>query len=171
MNRRQALALLGSAPAMAQPAGHTFAIRGDRFHLDGKPFVIRSGEMHYARIPREYWRDRMKKMRAMGLNTLCMYSFWNMHEPRPGRYNFSGDLDIAGFIRTAQEEGLWVLVRPGTLFVRGVGVRRVSLLALEVPGYQGPHHGSALSGAGGRLHQGAARARRAPANHARAALS
>ena len=81
--------------------------------LDGRPFVIRSGEMHYARIPREYWRDRMKKMRAMGLNTLCMYSFWNMHEPRPGRFDFAGNLDIAAFIRTAQEEGLWVIVRPG----------------------------------------------------------
>jgi beta-galactosidase len=114
MDRRQAIRLLAAAPAVAgaQPR-HTFAIVGDRFHLDGKPFVIRSGEMHYARVPRPYWRDRMKKMRAMGLNTLCMYSFWNMHEPRPGRYDFSGNLDIAAFIRTAQEEGLWVLVRPG----------------------------------------------------------
>jgi beta-galactosidase len=55
----------------------------------------------------------MKKMRAMGLNTLCMYSFWNMHEPEPGEFDFSGNLDIAAYIRTAQEEGLWVLVRPG----------------------------------------------------------
>ncbi len=69
--------------------------------------------MHYARIPREYWRDRMKKMRAMGLNTLCMYSFWNLHEPVKGEYDFTGNLDIATFIRTAQEEGLWVIVRPG----------------------------------------------------------
>ena len=119
MKRRQALGLIASAPALAPSlarsaaAAHSFAIQGDRFVLDGKPFVIRSGEMHYARIPREYWRDRMKKMRAMGLNTLCMYSFWNMHEPRPGRYDFTGNLDLAAFIRTAQEEGLWVLVRPG----------------------------------------------------------
>lgn len=114
MNRRQALATLAAVPLAAQPsAKHTFGIRGDRFVLDGAPFVVRSGEMHYARIPREYWRDRMKKMRAMGLNTLCMYSFWNMHEPRPGRFDFSGNLDIAAFIRTAREEGLWVIVRPG----------------------------------------------------------
>jgi beta-galactosidase len=114
MTRRQALTLLSAAPALAQPgAPHSFGIQGDRFVLDGAPFVIRSGEMHYARVPREYWRDRMKKMRAMGLNTLCMYSFWNMHEPRPGAYDFSGNLDIASYIRTAQEEGLWVLVRPG----------------------------------------------------------
>ena len=75
MNRRQALAALAAVPLAAQPsATHTFGIRGDRFVLDGAPFVVRSGEMHYARIPREYWRDRMRKMRAMGLNTLCMYS-------------------------------------------------------------------------------------------------
>ena len=114
MNRRQALAALAAVPLAAQAsAKHTFGIRSDRFVLDGAPFVVRSGEMHYARIPREYWRDRMKKMRAMGLNTLCMYSFWNMHEPRPGHFDFTGNLDLAAFIRTAHEEGLWVIVRPG----------------------------------------------------------
>jgi len=105
-----AVARAGTGQAAAP---HTFGIQGDRFVLDGQPFVVRSGEMHYARIPRAYWRDRMKKMRAMGLNTLCMYSFWNAHEPRPGTFNFSANLDLAAFIRTAQEEGLWVIVRPG----------------------------------------------------------
>lgn len=114
MKRRSLLQTLTVAPmAFAAAPAHTFGVEGDHFALDGKRFVIRSGEMHYARIPREYWRDRMKKMRAMGLNTLCMYSFWNMHEPRPGVYKFEDNLDIAAFIRTAQEEGLWVLVRPG----------------------------------------------------------
>jgi beta-galactosidase len=115
--RRELLGTLAGAivaPSFVEGSAlHTFGVQGDCFVLDGKPFVIRAGEMHYARIPREYWRDRMKKMRAMGLNTLCMYSFWNLHEPRPGRFDFSGNLDIAAFIRTAQEEGLWVIVRPG----------------------------------------------------------
>jgi beta-galactosidase len=92
---------------------HTFGVDGDHFALDGKPFVVRSGEMHYARVPRPYWRDRMRKLRAMGLNTLCMYSFWNAHEPRPGVFDFSDNLDIAAYIKIAQEEGLWVIVRPG----------------------------------------------------------
>jgi len=69
--------------------------------------------MHYARIPREYWRDRLKKARAMGLNTVSTYVFWNAHEPKPGVYDFSGQLDAAAFIRMAQEEGLYVILRPG----------------------------------------------------------
>lgn len=101
------------AAAVRGQAGHSFAVRGDRFVLDGQPFVFRSGEMHYPRVPREYWRDRMRKMRSMGLNTLCTYVFWNLHEPQPGKFDFSGNLDLAGYIRTAQAEGLWVLLRPG----------------------------------------------------------
>lgn len=69
--------------------------------------------MHYPRVPRAYWRDRMRKMRAMGLNTLCTYVFWNLHEPAPGRFDFAGNLDLATYLRTAQEEGLWAIVRPG----------------------------------------------------------
>lgn len=95
------------------PKPVTFKVQGERFLLDGKPFLVRSGEMHYPRVPREYWRDRMKKMRAMGLNTLCTYVFWNLHEPRPGHFDFSGNLDLAAYLRTAQEEGLRVILRPG----------------------------------------------------------
>jgi len=114
MKRRDVLKALSTTPLILRAAPKpTFGIEGDRFVLNGKPWVIRAGEMHYARVPRMYWRDRMQKMRAMGLNTLCMYSFWNMHEPRPGEFDFTGNLDISAYIRTAQEEGLWVIVRPG----------------------------------------------------------
>jgi len=97
----------------APNAHHSFGIEGSQFVLDGKPFQIISGEMHYARIPREYWRDRLKKARAMGLNTVSTYVFWNAHEPSPGHYDFAGDLDVAAFIRMAQGEGLYVILRPG----------------------------------------------------------
>jgi beta-galactosidase len=110
------LGFLATCLALAQPAppqAHTFGIEGDHFTLDGKPFQIISGEMHYARIPREYWRDRLQKARAMGLNTISTYVFWNAHEPKPGVYDFSGSLDAAAFIRMAQEEGLYVILRPG----------------------------------------------------------
>jgi beta-galactosidase len=97
----------------AKTEHHTFSIQNDHFVLDGKPFQILSGEMHYPRVPREYWRDRMRKARALGLNTICTYVFWNLHEPVPGHFDFSGNLDLAAYIRTAQEEGLWVILRPG----------------------------------------------------------
>lgn len=106
--------LLGAFPARTAPAApHSIRIENGQFVLDGRPFQIISGEMHYARIPREYWRDRLRKARAMGLNTISTYVFWNLHEPKPGVYDFRGQLDVAEFIREAQEEGLYVIVRAG----------------------------------------------------------
>ena len=92
---------------------HTFTVSGDQFLLDGKPYQVISGEMHYPRVPRAYWRDRFRKARAMGLNTITTYVFWNVHEPRPGAYDFSGQNDVAEYIREAQQEGLNVILRPG----------------------------------------------------------
>jgi beta-galactosidase len=105
------LALASAAPA----AMGRFTIDQQRgaFLIDGRPFQIVSGEMHYLRIPPEYWRDRLLMARAMGLNTIATYVFWNMHEPRPGVFDFRGGADLARFIRTAQEVGLYVIVRPG----------------------------------------------------------
>jgi beta-galactosidase len=94
-------------------APHTFTIEGDHFNLDGKPFKILSGELHYARIPREYWHARLKMAKAMGLNTIATYVFWNIHEPTPGHFDFTGNNDVAAFIKAAQEEGLWVILRAG----------------------------------------------------------
>ena len=105
-------ALTLSAHAAPQPR-HTFGITGNTFVYDGKPVQVLSGEMHYPRVPREYWRDRMKKARAMGLNTISTYVFWNMHEPKPGVWDFTGNLDVAAYIRMAAEEGLHVILRPG----------------------------------------------------------
>jgi beta-galactosidase len=113
MKRREFLAASLALPALAQPKPRSFSTRGDQFLLDGQPFLIRSGEMHYPRVPRPYWRDRMRKMRAMGLNTLCTYVFWDLHEPQQGKFDFSGNLDIAEYVRNAQAEGLYVLLRPG----------------------------------------------------------
>jgi beta-galactosidase len=108
-----ATVVAGFAAAGSPQRGHTIRVEGGQFVLDGKPFQIISGEMHYARIPREYWRDRLQKARAMGLNTISTYVFWNLHEPKPGVYDFSGQLDVAEFIREAQREGLHVILRPG----------------------------------------------------------
>ncbi len=101
-----------SAGAAATPA-RSFGVSGSQFLKDGKPYQVISAEMHYVRIPRAYWRDRLRKAKAMGLNTITTYAFWNVHEPRPGVYDFAGQNDIAGFIRDAQAEGLDVILRPG----------------------------------------------------------
>jgi len=106
------VAFTGAIPAQTVPTTRLVAHAGG-FSLDGKPLQILSGEMHYPRIPREYWRDRFRKARAMGLNTISTYVFWNFHESSPGQFDFSGQKDIAAFIRTADEEGLHVIVRPG----------------------------------------------------------
>ena len=102
------------AVALAQPSMATdFAVRDGQFVLNGKPFQILSGEMHYPRIPRAHWRDSFRMAKAMGLNTITTYTFWNVHEPRPGVYDFSGNNDVAEFVREAREEGLYVILRPG----------------------------------------------------------
>ncbi|TRX32024.1 beta-galactosidase [Flavobacterium sp. ZT3R18] len=93
---------------------HTFAITAGNFVLDGKPIQIHSGEMHYARVPKPYWRHRLKMMKAMGLNAVATYVFWNYHETAPGVWDFkTGNKDIAAYIKIAQEEGLYVILRPG----------------------------------------------------------
>jgi len=98
----------------AQNKKHTFTLSPDNFLLDGKPFQIISGEMHPARIPKEYWRHRIQMAKAMGCNTIAAYIFWNYHETSPGKFDFKTEnRDIARFIGIAQEEGMWVLLRPG----------------------------------------------------------
>ena len=93
--------------------GRSFEIGEKDFLLDGKPFVIHCGEVHYARIPRPYWRHRLRMLRAMGMNAVGCYMFWNYHEREPGKFNWEGSADAAAFCRMAQDEGLWVILRPG----------------------------------------------------------
>ncbi|XP_063239683.1 beta-galactosidase isoform X2 [Bacillus rossius redtenbacheri] len=85
----------------------------DQFLLDGEPFRYVSGSLHYFRVPRAYWRDRLRKYRAAGLNAVSTYVEWSQHEPFSGDYVFSGELDVTAFIEQAQQEGLLVILRPG----------------------------------------------------------
>jgi beta-galactosidase len=107
------LACIFVGDASAADTVHTFAIGMNDFLLDGNKFQIRCGEIHAARVPKEYWRHRLQMAKAMGLNTVCAYLFWNLHEPKPGEYVWTGQADDAEFCRIAQEEGLWVILRPG----------------------------------------------------------
>ncbi len=108
--------VVGTARTSVTPSGSTastFEIGKEAFLLNGKPFVIRCGELHYSRIPRAYWRHRLQMVRACGFNVVCAYMFWNNHERVRGQYDFTGQKDVAAFCRLAQEEGLWVVLRPG----------------------------------------------------------
>ena len=100
-------------PESNDGARHVFSTNQENFLMDGKPIKIISGEMHYPRVPRQHWKDRFQRIKAMGMNTVCTYLFWNVHEPEPGKWDFSGNLDFVEFIKEAQKAGLWVIVRPG----------------------------------------------------------
>ncbi|NJD09013.1 MAG: beta-galactosidase [Gemmatimonadetes bacterium] len=124
MNRALAAALClcaaaGAAPpqlpAQAGPAAaHSFRLGTDEFLLDGRPFQIRACEIHPARVPPEYWQHRIRMAKAMGCNSIAAYLFWNFHEPAEGVFDFTSPAhDVARFIRTVQQEGLWLLLRPG----------------------------------------------------------
>ncbi len=96
----------------AQQSQSGFALGDSVFLLNGKPFQIISGEMHYTRVPREAWKSRMLAAKAMGLNTISTYVFWNTHEPQKGQFDFSGNNDIVEFVKLAKQVGLWVILRP-----------------------------------------------------------
>ena len=87
--------------------------KNGEFYLDGNPYVIRSGAIHYFRVPREYWHDRLLKLKECGFNTVETYTCWNLHEPKEGEFDFSGMLDVEAYIQTAEELGLNVILRPG----------------------------------------------------------
>ncbi|MDP5045501.1 MAG: beta-galactosidase, partial [Leeuwenhoekiella sp.] len=91
-----------------------FKIEKGEFVYKGKPIPIYSGEMHYERIPKAYWRHRIQMLKAMGMNTIATYVFWNYHNTAPGIWDFkSGNKNINEFIKIAQEEEMFVILRPG----------------------------------------------------------
>ena len=107
------VALLVTIPSDAQKTKGTFAAGNGTFLLNGNPFVVKAAEIHYPRIPKPYWEHRIKMCKALGMNTVCIYIFWNIHEQREGQFDFTGNNDVAEFCRLAQKNGMYVIVRPG----------------------------------------------------------
>ena len=105
------LMFMGCSPI--QKEKHTFSIGDKTFLLDGKPFLIKAAEMHYTRIPAEYWEHRIQMCKALGMNTICIYACWNIHEQKEGEFDFKGQNDIAAFCRLAQKHGMYIMLRPG----------------------------------------------------------
>ena len=91
----------------------TFEVGEKTFLLNEEPFVVKAAELHYPRIPKEYWEHRIKAAKALGMNTVCLYIFWNYHEPEEGQFDFSGQKDIAAFCKLAQKHDMYVIIRPG----------------------------------------------------------
>uniref|UniRef100_A0A2K6TTR5 Beta-galactosidase-1-like protein n=1 Tax=Saimiri boliviensis boliviensis TaxID=39432 RepID=A0A2K6TTR5_SAIBB len=110
-----ALLLLRPARGLRNASQRVFEIdySQNRFLKDGEPFRYISGSIHYSRVPRIYWKDRLLKMKMAGLNTIQTYVPWNFHEPYPGQYQFSEEHDVEYFLRLAHELGLLVILRPG----------------------------------------------------------
>ncbi len=106
------ITVLLATSALLSPQ-HTFEVSGGKFLLDHKPYQVLAGEIHLSRVPHQLWRNRIRMARAMGLNTISAYIFWNEHEPEPGKFVFTGDQDVAQFVRICKEEGMYVLLRPG----------------------------------------------------------
>lgn len=106
-----ALLLLSLQPAVK--AQGSFEAGDGTFLLDGKPFVVKAAELHYPRIPRPYWDNRIKLCKALGMNTVCLYVFWNAHEPMPDQFDFTGQNDLREFVRLCQANGMKVILRPG----------------------------------------------------------
>ncbi len=97
----------------AKKNGGNFTIGKGTFLLNGEPFIVKAAEVHYPRIPRPYWEHRIKMCKALGMNAVCIYIFWNIHEQAEGQFDFTGNNDVAEFCRLAQKNGMYVIVRPG----------------------------------------------------------
>uniref|UniRef100_A0A8C7VFP3 Beta-galactosidase n=1 Tax=Oncorhynchus mykiss TaxID=8022 RepID=A0A8C7VFP3_ONCMY len=105
---------LGTAPGgrrMSRRVG--LSANSSQFTLEGETFRILGGSVHYFRVPRAYWRDRLMKMKACGINTLTTYVPWSLHQPERGVFHFQTELDLEAYINLAAEVGLWVILRPG----------------------------------------------------------
>lgn len=138
--------------AEAQTTARKFEAGKNTFLLDGKPFVVKAAELHYTRIPQAYWDHRIEMCKALGMNTICIYIFWNIHEQEEGKFDFTGQNDIAAFCRAAQKHGMYVIVRPGP-YVCGMGNGRPALVVVEEERCGTAHARSLLYGTGRHLHE------------------
>ncbi len=105
--------LMMSAASATQQSGGKFEAGNGTFLLNGEPFVVKAAELHYPRIPKPYWDQRIKLCKALGMNTICLYTFWNSHEPKEGEFDFSGQNDLREFIKLCEENDMKVILRPG----------------------------------------------------------
>ena len=104
---------MSAAPKSKAAKPGTFTVGNGTFLLNGEPFIVKAAEVHYPRIPRPYWEHRIQMCKALGMNAVCIYIFWNIHEQQEGVFDFTDNNDVAEFCRIAQKNGMYVIVRPG----------------------------------------------------------
>uniref|UniRef100_A0AAY4AI47 Beta-galactosidase n=1 Tax=Denticeps clupeoides TaxID=299321 RepID=A0AAY4AI47_9TELE len=105
------LQILPSGRNLSRKEG--LSVNSSQFTLSGEPFRIIGGSLHYFRVPKAYWKDRMLKMKACGINTLTTYVPWSLHQPERGVFHFHKQLDLEAYLNLAADVGLWVILRPG----------------------------------------------------------
>ena len=131
------LLLFSGKIAQAEKAsGGDFKVGTNAFLLNGKPYIIRAGEIHFPRIPREYWEHRIQMTKALGMNTICIYLFWNFHEEQEGVFDFTGSKDVAEFVRLVQKNGMYCIVRPGPYVCAEWDMGGLPWWLLKKPGIQ-----------------------------------
>src|SRR5690625_2168722 len=91
----------------------------DGLRRAGAPHLVISGALHYFRVHPQQWRDRLRRLVAMGCNTVETYVAWNVHQPAPGMTTFEGLADLGRFLDIAADEGLDAIVRPGPYICAG----------------------------------------------------
>lgn len=133
-----AAALVASAAGAPAPDGkvHRFEARDRQFLVDGEPLLIVAGEMHFGRVVPEDWDLRLRQAKAMGLNTVSFYLFWNQVEPREGKFDFSGMNDVRRVLQLCQQHGLWAILRPGPYCCAEVEFGGIPYWVLRHPGLQ-----------------------------------
>ena len=86
---------------------------GRGFIVQGKRVFVVAGALHYSRVPRALWRDRLLRIKRAGYNTVQTYTFWSYHETREGQYDFSGDKDLDAYLKLIHSMNMYAIVRIG----------------------------------------------------------
>lgn len=111
----------------------TFEIK-EEFLLNKRPFKIISGAIHYFRLPISQWEDSLYNLKALGANTVETYIPWNLHEPKEGNFDFSGNKDLIAFVNKAKEIGLYVILRPSVYICAEWECGGLPAWLLKIPG-------------------------------------
>ena len=109
-----ALAAMNNSMFPPPPAvANSIAVDGRGFIINGRRTFIASGSLHYARVPRALWANRLLRMKRAGFNTVSTYVFWGYQEPRQGIFQFHGRRNLNAFLALVHKMGMYAILRIG----------------------------------------------------------